>query len=215
MKTVEWLAVLVIAFLVGAVTFGVVYFSSEKTYTDPATFQEPPPSLTFASKHYPEEKSRFLTSEVHREGHQDYWFVNDSDKEVQVGLSGKSCTCASVEISVVNDYWKPRLLAQAGARLLQRAVCRLEHLPTWAATYEPDRVFVEVPEDELKTTRFGANEVAAVPAGALGWVRIGWRREQPEAMILRAALWMGHPDSSVYADLEASVRILESREAQK
>ena len=215
MKTVEWTVAFALALMVGGITFVMVYFGSSNTHITPPTIEQLPPSLTFASERYPKEAGKALTSEINQEGHQDYWFVNDSDKDVNVGLSGKSCTCANVEISVVNDYWKPRLLAQAGGRLLQRGMRRLEDLPTWAATYEPDKVFVEVPEDEVKTTPLSANEVAAVPAGALGWVRIRWRREQPEALLLRAALWMGHPDRGVQAYLEASVRVLDSREARK
>ena len=213
MKTAQWTAVLALALMVGGITFVMVYLGGSKSTSADATIEEQPPALTFASKRYPEEAGKVLASEINQEGHQDYWFENDSDKDVRVGLSGKSCTCATVEIAVVNDYWKPRLLAQTGGRLLQRGVRRLEDLPTWAATYEPDKVFVEVPE--VRTTPLNAGEVATVPAGALGWARIRWHRKSPEALMLWAELWMGHPSSGVVARLEAGVRVSEPLEAQK
>jgi hypothetical protein len=215
MKTAQWTAVLALALMVGGITFVMVYLGGSKSNTADTPIEEQPLSLTFASKRYPDEGGKALTSEVNQEGHQDYWFVNDSDKNVNVGLSGKSCTCANVEIAVVNDYWKPQLVGQACRSLLQRGVQRLENLPTWAATYESDRVFVEVPEAEVKTTQLSVNDLATVPAGALGWVRIRWHRKYPEALALWAELWMGHPSSGVIARLDAGVRVSEPLEAQK
>lgn len=216
MKTAQWTAVLALALMVGGITFVMVYLGGTKSNTADTTIEEQPPGLTFASKRYPaEEGGKALTSEINQEGHQDYWFANDSDKDVKIGLNGKSCTCANVEISVVNDYWKPHLVAQAGRRLLQRGVQRLENVPTWAATYEPDKVFVEVPEAEVKTTQLSGEDVATVPSGALGWVRIRWHRKNPEPLMLWAELWQGHPSSGVVARLEAGVRVSDPLEAHK
>src|SRR6516164_4803580 len=108
MKTAQWTAVLALALMVGGITFVMVYLGGTKTSSLGPSADDQAPVLTFASKRYPEEGAKVLTSEIRQEGHQDYWFDNDSGKPVQVGLIGKSCTCANVEVSVVSESWRSR-----------------------------------------------------------------------------------------------------------
>jgi hypothetical protein len=212
MKTAQWTAVLALALMVGGITFVMVYLGGTKTSSLGPSADDQAPVLTFASKRYPEEGAKVLTSEIRQEGHQDYWFDNDSGKPVQVGLIGKSCTCANVEVSVVSESWRSRLLAQAGFRWLQRGVQRLDDLATWAATYQPDKVFATVPDNEVTTMPLDRDDSVTVQPGSLGWVRIRWHRKAHEALKLYAELWMGQMGGPM-ARLEAGVRISDPMEA--
>jgi hypothetical protein len=206
MKLAQWTAVLVLAVMVGGITFVMVYLGGSRgTEVTPPTMD----SLTFVSKRYPQEGAKALTTEVKQPGHQDFWFQNECGRPVKVGLNAKSCKCTDVELTIAPESWKPRLLAEAVARLLQRAPRMLPDWTVWAATYQRERVFAEMPESEAKTTPLTLEDSVEVPPGGLGWVRLTWRGERPEPRFLNADLWMNQQTGSVNAVLEVGTMISE------
>ncbi len=116
MKPAQWMAVVILASMVGGITFVMVYLGGSRGSA--AKVIAPQASLTFASKRYPEEGAKALTSEINQLAHQDFWFHNDSGHEVAVGLNSKSCKCTDVELSIAPEEWRPRLLAAVAARAL-------------------------------------------------------------------------------------------------
>jgi hypothetical protein len=213
MKSAQWMAVLILALMVGGITFVMVYLNNS-TRAVPDT---PPPiaDLTFAMKKYPEDGGKALTTEVNQRGQHDFWFYNDSGQNLPVGLNRKGCTCSEVDVSIAPESWKPRLLGEAASRLLQRAPRGLDGLPTLAATFDPQRVFPNLPENEAATTTLTEENSVVVPAGAIGWVRLSWQRPIPEPLLLYADLWMGQRGGSVNARLDVGVIIAEPMEVSK
>jgi hypothetical protein len=213
MKPAQWMAVVILALMVGGITFAVVYRGGSRGAVEKKI--APQASLTFAGKRYPEEGGKALTSEVGQLAHQDFWFCNDSGYAVPVGLNSKSCKCTDVELSIVPEEWKSRLLAVTAARVLQRAPRGLEDLPTLAATYQGSAVFPQLPEKEVKTTPVTTDDSVTVPPGALGWVRLNWRGERPEPRFLKADLWMNQRNASLSASLEVGASIVEPMEVDR
>ncbi|HWG41654.1 MAG TPA: hypothetical protein VN688_02630 [Gemmataceae bacterium] len=214
MKPAQWLAVLILALMVGGITFVMVYLNNSNragSDTPPAPIAD----LTFAAKRYPENTDNALTTEVNQTGYHDFWFYNDSKEDLPVGLNLKGCTCSEVDLTLVPESWKPRFLAEAAGRLLQRAPQGLSQLPTVAATVTPERVFPELPEKETKTVTLTAENSVVVPAGAIGWVRLKWTRTHVGRLILFAELWMGQRGGSVSARLDVGVMIAEPMEVNK
>ena len=211
MKPAQWTAVLLLASMVGGITFVMVLRGVNRS--GPEKTVAPLASLTFAAKRYPEEGAKALTSEINQEGHQDFWFFNDSGREQTVGLNAKSCKCAQVELSIAPETWKPRLLAFAAARMIQRASRQWTDLPTAALTYQPEAVFFELPTNETPPTPLNLDDKVVVPPGAIGWVRLSWRADKAEKRVVSADLWMNLKGGSVDARLEAGAIIADPMEA--
>jgi hypothetical protein len=206
MKIAQWTAVLVLAAMVGGITFVMVYLGGSRNIN-----VQPPllDGLTFVAKLYPQEGAKALTTEVGQPGHQDFWFQNDRGRPVPIGLTAKSCKCTDVELTLAPESWKPYLVSEAAARLLQRAPRTLPDWAVWVATFQRDRVFREMPENEARTTQLTVDNSVEVPPGALGWVRLTWRGEKPEPRRLNADLWMNQKTSGVNAALEVGAMIAE------
>jgi hypothetical protein len=206
MKLAQWTAVLVLAAMVGGITFVMVYLGGSRTAE-----VKPPPldGLTFVSKRYPEEGAKAITTEVGKPGYQDFWFQNDTGRPVAVGLNAKSCKCTNIELTIAPESWKPYLIAEAAARMLQRAPRTLPDWAVWVATFQHDRVFRPMPESEAKTTPLISEESVEVPPGAVGWVRLTWRGERAEPRFLNADLWMNQKTGSINAVLEVGTMISE------
>src|SRR5688500_15264134 len=100
------LLVILVAMIFG-VTFAMMYLRDKDQVPDPnqnvgssedkktgkegANLQ-----LTFRSTRYPEEVadlSKRIVSEYGKYNHHDFWFSNDHDAEVKIGLNTKNCTC--------------------------------------------------------------------------------------------------------------------------
>jgi hypothetical protein len=206
MKPAQWMAVLLLALMVGGITFVMVYLGS--THGPVAATPMPKSaSLSFGQKKYPGEGDKGLITEVNQTGHQDFWFVNDSGEEVPVGLNSKSCTCTQVELSIAPESWKSRLPEEAAGRVLQRASLllpsgELDGLQT-LASYAP-----ELSESEVKTTQLTRGNSVTVPKDAMGWVRLNWQKPDPRTLNTSADLWMSQQNGTATARLEASVLIV-------
>src|SRR5579875_2180396 len=112
MKPAFWTAVLILALMVGGLSFVSVYLTgSTRDGSDQPTASSP--SLTFPIKTFPREGEKVQTTEVNQTGWQDYWFVNETEQEMAVGLNSKGCTCSEVEITVAPPSWMPYLASSA------------------------------------------------------------------------------------------------------
>src|SRR5262249_37924816 len=121
MKPAQWMAVLLLALMVGGITFVMVYLGSS---SGPAANTPSPKlgaSLTFVQKKYPGEGDKPMTTEVNKTGHQDFWFVNDSGQDVPVGMISKSCTCTQVEVSIAPEGWKSDWAEASAGQVLRQA----------------------------------------------------------------------------------------------
>ncbi|HEY7428431.1 MAG TPA: hypothetical protein VH682_29635 [Gemmataceae bacterium] len=206
MKPAQWMAVLLLALMVGGITFVMVYLGSSGAHVAVTPTPKTTAGLTFGQKKYPGEGDKAMTTEVNKTGHQDFWFVNDSGQDVPVGMNSKSCTCTQVELAIAPESWKSRWLEEAAGRVLQQASLllpsqELNGLQT-LASYAP-----KLSESEVNTTLLTRDNSFTVPAGAFGWVRLTWQKPEARALNTSAELWMGHRDSTTSARLEASVLI--------
>src|SRR5271156_4629732 len=114
--------------------------------------------------------------EVHTPGRCDFAFENRTGKPVEVGLDRKGCTCEWVELASLDepqskkfDQWPPDTNRRGGV----------------------DAVLGK----EVGWRRLEDNTVVSVPAGARGFVRLGWDTKEVTPVRLRAALWCRRQDS--------------------
>lgn len=210
MKPAQWTAVLLLALMVGGISFVTVYLGGgsnpeQKTASSPT---EAIASLTFPHKLFPREGEKPPTTELGQRGHQDYWFINDSGQEVIVGVRAKGCTCSEVELAVAPPSWQPYLAGTVVTQALAQLPRSLADLTLLAAACDRDHLFPESPSSETGTTfAFTQENSTRVPAGAIGRVRLSWRQEQAKFFSTWADLWMGQRDSNAIAHLETHVFI--------
>jgi hypothetical protein len=212
MKPAQWTAVLILASMVGGITFVMVLRGGSRKV--PEETSAPLASLTFGTKRYPQEGDRALTSEINKEGHQDFWFINDSEREQTIGLNAKSCKCAQVELTLAPESWKPSLLAPTAARILQRAPRQWTDLPAALLAAQHEAVLPQMPEKEATTTPLNLEDKVVVPPGAIGWVRLRWIADKAEKRYLNADLWMNLKGGSINAKLEVGAVIADPMEVQ-
>ncbi len=212
MKPAFWTAVLILALMVGGLSFVSVYLTgSTRDGSDQPTASSP--SLTFPIKTFPREGEKVQTTEVNQTGWQDYWFVNETEQEMAVGLNSKGCTCSEVEITVAPPSWMPYLASSAVLGALQQPPRGLDNLTMLAAAYAREHLFPEMPsaESTMLTREFSAT----VPAGAIGRVRLSWHQPVVKPLVTYADLWMGQRGGSANARLETRVLIAAPLEANK
>lgn len=212
MKPAQWTAVLILALMVGGISFVSVYLGSikqENVENDRASL----PSLTFPIKSIPREGEKVQTTEVHQSGHQDFWFVNENEREVAVGLNAKGCTCSEVELTVAPPEWLQNLARSAVLTALQQPPRGLDNLTLLAVVNDRQQQFPELPN--AGGTMLSQEFSTTVPTGAVGRIRISWRQEAVKALATYAELWMGQRGGSVSARLEVGVRISPPLEVYK
>jgi hypothetical protein len=205
MKPGQWTAILVLALMVGGISFVSVYLGDFRRDNSDETVTVAPTTLVFPFKTFPREDEKVQTTEVRQVGHQDYWFVNDSQQDVKVGLNGKGCTCTEVELTVAPPEWMEYLARSAVTQALQQPPRGLDNVTTLAAANERSHQFPELPDAE--GTMLTKEYYATVPAGAVGRVRLTWKQEQVKPLRTYAELWLGQRDGNATARLEAGVRI--------
>jgi hypothetical protein len=234
MKPAQWTAILALALMVGGITFVAVYLGSSSGPSD--VVPEEPRSLTFPIKAFPikanenekvsaNEKEKPsgpppLVTEVRQYGHQDYWFLNESEQDLDVGLSAKGCTCSSVEIALVpQSWWRPYADQWAATQVL--AAVQLSQLPLrwWEGLAmmkvlnAPDRKFPELPEKDLNHIFLNKDNKFTAPAGSIGRVRLGWWRQTSGEFNAHATMWTGPAGGpyggNTHARLDARVVVAE------
>lgn len=207
MKPAQWTAVFVLALMVGGITFVSVYLGSGSRDGSRQLSLDEQPTLSFPIKAFPQEGDPPLVTEVQQPGHQDFWFVNDSGQDIDVGLNEKGCTCSEVEIALASPSWRAygdRLVAMQALQLPLRG---WEGLTMMAALNARSRLFPELPENEANCKMLTKENKFTVPAGAMGRVRLSWQQPKPRTLNTFADLWLGQQGGSVNSRLDAHVLI--------
>ena len=206
MKPAQWMAILVLALMVGGISFVSVYLGDNSRQSQD-TIPVATPSLDFPFKTFPREGEKVQTTEVYQVGHQDYWFTNGNEQDVLVGLIGKGCTCSEVELTLVPPSWIPYLARSVVTQALQQPMRGWDNLTTLAAANDASHQFPELPDAEGTLFTQDMLKTVTVPPGAVGRVRLSWRQQQVKPLRAYANLWIGQRGGNVNARLEAGVRI--------
>jgi hypothetical protein len=208
--------------LVGLVTFAVTYLpgrgksgpspnvKSRTTLTFPV--REVPPSRPDAldPNAPPPEPPREI--EWHTPGHQDFWFSNDNDEPVPLGLYGSSCKCSQVQVALAPEGWDTARNEQAAQAAARTALGHGGPLGVLTP-----RAFVAAgPGPDTEWTTLESSQVNrdakpfVVPPRRGGWVRIGYKGERIAPERLNAELWTHAPNVSEVIRLEVLVVFVEA-----
>ncbi len=157
-----------------------------------------------------------LTNEAHREvrflwkaipygeaeegskGQQDFWFVNDNQEPVEVGLYKKGCKCTAVELFLLDGSSKPLLAADAAFLVGTAWVGPVSPLATVfpVGPVMPQEMVLRALQGRAGKPHelLHAADAVRVPGGAVGWVRLSWKAlkgpAQMSAQAFTAELWM-------------------------
>jgi hypothetical protein len=206
----QWIgAVVLLAVMVFGITFALNYLGRPKTPAGGGPGPDdtniiPARSLRFARTVFPEsEKEPGVEAELNASGHYDFWFANDNDEDLAVGLKSKGCRCSNIEMKVMPPEWKQNFLKLAEANKK-------------ATLQEQLRFAGEVDDSHLRQLEGKEKPVVVehsgtfgkVPAGAFGRIRVQWKRDKGGPQVLWAQLWTDQPDNES-ARLQLKVLILE------
>jgi hypothetical protein len=210
LKSAQWLAVLLLALMVGGISFVKVYLGGRGSGGEGNFVVETPPSLTFPVKVVPQPGEKVLTTEVRQSGHYDFWFANTSGQDLAVGLNEKGCTCSEVELALAPPSWHKHLLVIAGQEPLGRGWSGLTLMAAARQQLEEDAGDGEAGQAMVLTKE----NSMVVPNGAIGRVRLSWRQNEVKPLRTFADVWMGNR-AGANARLEAAVRIAAPLEVSK
>jgi hypothetical protein len=167
--------------------------SGGKTGPVPGPAAKPAALIKFpvtTAKWDPEDDKYALEQEKGQEGHFDFPFENDTNQEAELGLLRRSCDCSHLEVCVVStSEW-------------ERYCQEIKKHPVTAMA--GDWTWRKITENELQ----GMN----VPAGAKGFVRVGWngRKEAGQPLRLGIEVWhqpKGKMRERDFSRLDVSVMI--------
>jgi hypothetical protein len=206
MKLGQWTAILVLALMVGGISFVSVYLGdSSRAQQDTGAVVTP--SLDFPIKSFPREGEKVQTTEVEQVGHQDYWFVNGNEQDVLVGLNAKGCTCSEVELTLAPPSWMPYLARSVVTNMLPQPMPGLDILTILAVANDRDHQFLEMPDADGTLFIQNGLKTVTVPPGAVGRVRLSWKQHQVKPLHTYADLWIGQRGGNANVRLDAGVRI--------
>ena len=207
MKKSQWiLAAIVLAGLVSVVTYAMNYLGgSGQRVAEPTDLKTrelvflekifPPPKNSKPEKsNEPEANMSILEAEEKTKGYIDFWFYNPNDAAVQLGLDRTNCRCGHVDVRVLPEErrsWVPRaaVAAMGVGSVGPLQLLTLQRMATHQIQDDIDG------QELLKK-----NEEAPVPAGSIGWVRLGWG-DRKGKQILEAGLWFDNPSNGKIATL--------------
>jgi hypothetical protein len=148
--------------------------------------------------------------EVNSEGHYDFWFVNDNDAPVELFLTKLSCNrCLRAGPALAPENWKELLARQEAEAAQKKDSAQVAGLVANfgqgggvgavvpAAVPAPPAAGAGptlLPGPEVNWEALDSEEVKngakgfVVPAKRAGWVRLGWRGEEPGPRGLTANL---------------------------
>jgi hypothetical protein len=184
MKTTQWVVLLGIAFvMVFGIAFAVNWLPAwHKTRSKG---DAPQVRLTFADRetNYPAEPPAAACEVGHDQSH-DFWFKNENPQDLPVGIFSKTCQCTTVQM------W-----FAAGRTDVPPAGEQEEAARKVEASATP----TELKEKETPTV---------VPAGAVGFIRLGWKGDRAGPKDLAAELWMGEKGPGLNQRFEIRVEFV-------
>jgi hypothetical protein len=136
--------------------------------------------------------------EWHQLGHHDFWFQNDTDKAVQMGLVRTTCKCTSVMIALAPEGWEKEKGRKAGAAEaaavigsggLLGALGQAAAGDSRESDPAPDLNWQTLVSETVKNDAGGV----VVPPKGRGWVRVGWKSEKLGPERLSLDLWTDPP----------------------
>jgi hypothetical protein len=193
--------------MVFGITFALNYLGRPTGTSGPNPIPPPPPARTlrFAKTTYPEnEKEPPLESERNEKGHHDFWFLNDNEEELLVGLKSRNCRCSSVEMQVMPPEWKQYFLKLAEAKKQASITDQLR----FASEVDDPQLRKLEGKGEGVVVETPSGTFGKVPAESFGRIRLRWKREQPGPETLLVKLWTDQADNDS-ANLSLRVMILD------
>src|SRR5262249_26812667 len=206
-QTVLLLVIMVV--MVFAVTFASMYVRDSTTSRQPDDETQPPPlALSFDGTTFPEQlydEERIVT-EYGQSGQHDFWFKNENDEAVTVGLINKNCTCSDVRLLLAPDAWREPL---------ERAEAQRDQLTAYvgpvagglagrmAGAVPLERARAELlsgaADSDFRSLADDPNRGIVVPPRARGVVRMLWHARRtttnPYPQNLSAQLWAQNPQN--------------------
>jgi hypothetical protein len=187
-------ALVALAVLVFVVTFTMNYIGSSRSQRD-RTLPPPARTLTFPDKVAGSGVAP-LECENKAQGHSDFWFVNDNEEPVQIGLQKKNCTCADVQLFLPPPEYQARARAMQ-ANMVGQFAGPLGALAGMAATADLQAIQKATSPLEM----FASRESHTVPPGAVGWVRMIWNGDRVGPQRLQAVVWTDRPEQETQLEV--------------
>jgi hypothetical protein len=209
MKTGQWvLAVVVLATMVFAITFGMNYLGSSR---DSSSTKGPPKEglrLTFPVAMYPTNTDSYMMCEYGRPGSCYFWFENPHAREVKVGLVEKSCQCSRVFYHPASPETPAKWVAtQAGlAAAGPLGPLNVEAL----AAYRDDWADEQLSQRLGEGTELTPATAQAVPPGALGIIHLTFKTERPEQRNHDLTLWTDTKANGIRTKLQARTYVIKA-----
>jgi hypothetical protein len=206
-STKQWTgAVIILAAMVFVLTFAMNYLGGKSKTEEPV---QQALQLTFRSPSMPQEMPPPRTEE-HQSAHWNFWFENRNDRDVKIGLLGKlpRCKCLDVELFLLPESHAPLLalpvagrvgllagnpLAPLGASLTDKAAVLLGNwgsLPVQGQGAVEDSMAADAVGKDLKGVPVTEESETTVPAGARGWVRLHWLKENATSEPLEMVIYL-------------------------
>jgi hypothetical protein len=207
MRSSQWtIAVIVLAAMVFVLTFAMNYLGT-RSDTQQQAQPEALAQLSFVSKTMPLDVPPPRT-EVHGQGHWDYWFENRNDRDVKVGLVRKQpvCKCIDVELFCLADADRARLAAAVGS------LPGLGFGPGRLTLGASAHAAVAEACKGVQPAVVSEEAEAVAPARAVGWVRMNWSKDLPTMggppLVMRIWLWTDQKNNPNLTSLGGGTRIL-------
>jgi hypothetical protein len=198
MKPAQWIgAVLAGAAMVFVITFALNYVGNART-PDTNVKERDDLQLTFPVTQAPPGQMAALGTEVNKPDWYDYWFRNDNDRAVRVGLRSKNCKCSSVELYLLPADWQSRL--PAGFDAANAAALGAGPAAAARQALAPARL-----AEQLKPIHLEQMAEGEVPPGGQGWVRLKWSGERPGLQEINAVVWSDNKEDGPTVTLSARV----------
>jgi hypothetical protein len=202
MKDLQWfLAVVALAVVVFVVVFAGQFLSVNtapptNSHGNAVSNPEQNLEITFVSKSAPPTGTPYEI-EHHGHGEAQFFFVNENESKVSVGLERSSCKCTEAELLLISgpaaNWFSGLGVAYVG---LSPPVGSLGVVTAHPLALEGLRAQAEV--HELKRDK----ETVPVSPGQGGWVRLAWSGDRPGPMTQYATLFMNNPLGGSTATLD-------------
>jgi hypothetical protein len=199
MRQKQWTSALaVLVAMVFGITFLVTYVSNPEAPDEGqgagGGADENGPILSFLIKTYPDS----IPGEHGLTGGQVFWFVNEEDRPIKMGMNRTSCRCASVQAAYFPTEVKSRFVPM----LAFGGVGSLATNPDVVANLTDESAGGPLSVHELDNS-----SVVEIPGKTIGWVLMRWKGDSIGSQLLTAQVWMNNRNQTL--NLEARVYFVE------